>query len=165
MADDLLAVKVQVEGLHALGRALKAEEDGKQLRREVTRNMRDALQPAVADARSGIMSMPATGTASPGLRSEIAKKIRPEVRLSGRSTGARVRAKKIRTRNFANAPKRTQQAKGWRHRVFGTDEWVTQQGKVDWFDRAMDGKRDLYRAACQEAMEAMAERIARRGRG
>ena len=165
MADDaLLSVEIKTDALKRLATALKAEADGKALRKELSANMRDALKPAAADAKAGIISMPAKTTAAPGLRSSVARRIRPEVRLSGRSTGARVKAKKIKVRGFANAPKRTQSAKGWRRRVYGSDNWVTQHGKVDWFDRAMDGKRGGYTAAVKDAMDAMAERIARRAR-
>lgn len=165
MADDgLLSIEIKTDALKRLGAALRAEEDGKALRKELSANLRDALKPAAADAKAGIMSMPAQRTAAPGLRSSIARRIRPEVRLSGRSTGARVKAKKIKVRGFTNAPKRTQSAKGWRRRVYGSDNWVTQHGKVDWFDRAMDGKKDRYAAGVKEAMDAMADRIARRAR-
>ncbi|GAA2364717.1 hypothetical protein [Streptomyces carpaticus] len=156
------------EGLDALGRRLRAEADGKALRRELAKNLRDELKPAAALAKSGIMAMPSAGTmpTSPGLRGEIAKKIRPEVKLGGRWSGARVKARKTRgTRGFANAPKRTQSAKGWRRRVFGSSTWVTQRGRTLWFDRALQGGRERqYQQAVLAAMEAMARRIAGRGR-
>ncbi|GAA2351776.1 hypothetical protein [Streptomyces carpaticus] len=155
------------EGLDALGRRLRAEEDGKALRRELAANLRNELKPAAALAKSGIMAMPSAGTmpTSPGLRAEIAKRIRPEVKLGGRWSGARVKARKTRgTRGFANAPKRTQSAKGWRRRVFGSSTWVTQRGRVLWFDRALQGRERQYQQAVLAAMENMARRIAGRGR-
>lgn len=162
----MVAVEVKAEDLGKFAAALKAEQDGKQLRRELAKNMRGALAPAAEIAKGSIMSMASAGPGtSPALRSEIAKKIRPEVRLSGRSTGARVKARKIRARDFANAPKRTQSAKGWRRMAYGRDRWVVQYGKVEWFDRAMAGKRDKYRAAVIDAMQAMADRIAKRSGG
>ncbi|MGW3346800.1 hypothetical protein ACWDA3_26105 [Nonomuraea rubra] len=165
--DDLISVEVQHKGLEALARVLKEQEDGKQLRRELARNMREALAPAATLAKSGIMAMASAGPGtSPGLRSEIAKKIRPEVKLSGRWTGARVKARKIPgIRGFANAPKRTQSRKGWRTQSYGNGVWRTQMGRIEWFDRALDGQQSRYRAAVLKAMEDMAERIASRTRG
>ncbi len=154
------------EGLDALVRALRAEEDGKVLRRELAKNMRASLKPAAVQAKSGIMAMSSSGLGtSPALRSAIAKRIRPEVKLGGRWTGARVKSRKIpRIRGFANAPKRTQAAAGWRTQTYGNGVWRTQRGKIDWFDRSMVGRENEFRAAVFEAMEEMARRIASRAR-
>ena len=153
------------EGLAALTRAIRAEEDGKQLRKELARDMREALKPGAAEAKSSIMSLSSAGLpTAPALRSSVAKKIRPEVKLGGRWSGARVKAFKTKNvRNFPNAPKRLNRAGGWRHPVFGRREvWVQQHGKVDWFDRAFEGREGQYRAAVEAAMENMARRIASR---
>lgn len=159
-------VEVTHDDLDALVHAIKAEADGKQLRKELAKNMRDALKPAAEQAKSGIMSMgSATGGTAPALRSSIAKRIRPEVRLTGRRTGARVKARKIPgIRGFANAPKRTQAKGGWRTQSWGNGTWRTQHGRIQWFDRAMDGHQAQYREAVRKAMEAMARRIASRAR-
>ncbi|MFE1749006.1 hypothetical protein ACFW88_00370 [Streptomyces anandii] len=155
------------DGLAALVRAIRAEEDGKQLRKELARDMREALKPGAAEAKSQIMSMSSAGLpTSPALRSSIARKIRPEVKLGGRWSGARVKAFKTKNvRGFPNAPKRTNRAGGWRHPVFGSREvWVQQRGKVDWFDRSFQGHEAQYKAAVEAAMENMARRIAERAR-
>ena len=163
MSEPLLTVTF--EGLDALTGALRAEEDGKELRKELAKNMREALKPAVVQAKSGIMSMQASSTASPALRPAIAKKIRAEVKLGGRWTGARIKARKVQgIRGFANAPKRTQRASGWRTQTFGNGVWRVQHGKVDWFDRAVEPDAARYKQAVAEAMESMARRIADRAR-
>ncbi|MFF4576919.1 hypothetical protein ACFY15_00680 [Streptomyces sp. NPDC001373] len=159
-------VTVTHDGLDALARALRKESDGKQLRKELAKNMRDALKPAAAQAKSGIMAMASSGPGTaPALRSAIAKKIRPEVKLGGNWSGARIKAFKTRNiRGFANAPKRTNRARGWRHLTYGREPWVQQHGKTLWFDRAMEGDTNRYTAAVHEAMEAMARRLADRAR-
>lgn len=153
-------------GLAALVRAIRAEEDGKELRKELAKNMREALKPGAQEAKSSIMAMPSSGLmpTAPALRTAVAKKIRPEVKLGGRWSGARVKAFKTKNvRGFPNAPKRLNRAGGWRHPVFGNREvWVQQHGKVDWFDRAFQGREGQYKAAVEEAMENMARRIADR---
>ncbi|MBK3575135.1 hypothetical protein JHN63_15200 [Streptomyces sp. MBT65] len=152
------------EGLDALARALKAEADGKQLRKELAANLREALKPGAGQAKSSIMGMVSLHGSQPALRSSIAKKIRPEVKLGGRWTGARVKAFKTKNiRGFPNAPKRTNSARGWRHPVFGnTGVWVHQRGKLEWFDKAFRGREGVYKQAVHEAMEDMARRIADR---
>ncbi|MEU3972403.1 hypothetical protein [Streptomyces bacillaris] len=158
---------VSHEGLTALVRAIRREEDGKLLRKELAKNMRDALRPGAAMAKSGIMAMPSAGTGmGPGLRAGIAKKIRPEVKLGGRWTGARVKAFKTPgLRGFANAPKRTNRRDGgWRTLTYGREPWRTQVGKRQWFDEAFENDADRHRAAVYDAMESMARRLAARAR-
>lgn len=166
MAGPPFALRVEThEGLAALVRAIRAEEDGKQLRKELAQNMRNALKPAAAEAKSSIMGMAsATGGTAPGLRSSISRKIRPEVKLGGNWSGARVKAFKTRNvRNFPNAPKRTNRAGGWRHPVYGNREvWAEQHGKTDWFDDTFEGRAAHYRQEVMNAMEDMAQRIADR---
>ncbi|MFC8290073.1 hypothetical protein ACFUJ0_06075 [Streptomyces sp. NPDC057242] len=153
------------EALAALSRAIRAEADGKELRKDLAKNMREALKPAATEAKGGIMAMGSAGlSTSPALRSAIAKKIRPEVKLGGRWSGARIKAFKTKNvRGFANAPKRTNRARGWRHLVYGrADSWVTQHGKTDWFDDAMAGVGPNAKEAVERAMEDMARRLASR---
>lgn len=152
------------DGLAALVRAIRAEEDGKQLRKELAANMRDALKPGAQQAKDSIMGMVSLHGAAPALRTSIARKIRPEVKLGGRWSGARVKVFKTKNiRGFPNAPKRTNRASGWRHPVYGNrDVWTHQRGKLEWFDRAFRGREGLYKQAVEQAMEDMARRIANR---
>jgi hypothetical protein len=160
-------LRVTHEGLDQLARALKAEEDGKQLRKELAANLREALKPGAEQAKGSIMGMISLHShPAPALRSSIAKKIRPEVKLGGRWSGARVKAFKTKNvRGFPNAPKRTNNPRGWRHPVWGNREvWAHQRGKLEWFDRAFAGREAMYKQAVHEAMEEMARRIAARVR-
>ncbi|MFD7428405.1 hypothetical protein ACFV6Z_15355 [Streptomyces sp. NPDC059818] len=158
-------LRVTHEGLDALVRAIRREEDGKALRKELAKNMRDALRPGAALAKSGIMAMPSAGTGmGAGLRAGIAKKIRPEVKLGGRWTGARVKAFKTPgLRGFSNAPKRINRRNGgWRSLTYGHEPWRTQQGKPGWFDDSFTNDAAAYQAAAHQAMEDMARRLASR---
>ena len=147
-----LGLELTPQNLRQISRALRAEEDGKELRKELTRNMREALKPGAVRAKSSIMSMSSTTPHDgPALKSAIARKIRPEVRITGKFPGAKIKAFKTKNlRGFPNAPKRTNRASGWRHPVYGNREvWVQQSGKVKWFDHAFEGERDTYRRAVQ----------------
>ncbi|MEU9888673.1 hypothetical protein [Sphaerisporangium sp. NPDC051011] len=159
----MIEMGVDAEALKALGRALKAEADGKQLRRDLIKQLKAPLAPAVAEIRAGLMSIGSGGLPSDGepLRSAVAKRIRAEAKLSGFAAGVRVRARKTpAVRNFANAAKRLNSPKGWRRRVYGTDRWVVQHGKPHYFDDPLAHRRAEFRAAVLRAMEDLAARIA-----
>lgn len=160
-----LSLELDPQNLRAVGRALRAEEDGKELRKELTKNMREALKPGAARAKSSIMSMASTTPHDgPALKTSIARKIRPEVRITGKFPGAKIKAFKTKNlRGFPNAPKRTNRASGWRHPVYGNREvWVQQTGKVKWFDRAFEGEQAHYKRQVQLALAEMVNRIASR---
>jgi hypothetical protein len=161
-----VAVELTIEqrALLELGRALKREEDGKQLRRDLLRELKKPLAPAVAEIKSGVMAMPVHGGIPPAggepLRPAVAKRIRSEVKLSGKAIGVRVRARRTpAVRNFAHAPKRINSAKGWRHRVYGSDRWVVQMGNPGYFDEPLEERRGEFRRSVLEAMDATARRI------
>lgn len=162
MSDPPVTFSLRVEGLDAMVRRLRREEDGDRLHADLARELYAALEPAAVQARSGIMAMSSAGLGtSPGLRSTIAAHIQPEIRLGGTWAGARVRATRTPgVRRFANAPKRTQNPRGWRTQIYGTGRWRTQRGRPNWFDRAMQGRADSYRRAAEQAMDAMARRLA-----
>ncbi|MDX2948896.1 hypothetical protein [Streptomyces caniscabiei] len=160
-----LNLQLTPQNLRNISNALRAEEDGKELRKELTRNMREALKPGAVRAKSNIMSMAsATPHGGPALKSSIARKIRPEVRISGKFPGAKIKAFKTpNVRGFANAAKRTNRASGWRHPVYGNREvWAQQHGKTKWFDHAFEGQRNAYEHAVKSALADMVNRIASR---
>jgi len=159
-------ITVDTTQLEHFVRILSAEADPKKLRRELAKELRGALDPAVQTARSSIQAMGHTSQdhPSPALRPTIARGIRAEVRLTGRSTGARVKVKRTPgVRGFANAPKLTNRD-SWRHPVHGRDTWVEQRGKPGWFDDPMQANKAQYQAAVMRVMNAWAARIARRAR-
>src|SRR5947209_4575786 len=129
----VVELRVHDEDLKALARRLRQLEDGKQLRKDLVRGLREAVKPAVDAAKASIRSMPTSGRrhAGPGLRAGVARAVTVQVRTSGRSAGVRVRARKTPgLRGFANAPKRLNRQAGWRHPVMGDREaWVSQRGK------------------------------------
>lgn len=159
-----LDLSVTTDDLQSLVRALRAEEDGKALRKQLARELKQALEPFAARARSAALAIPAQGPqVSPAIRPAIAKRIQPEIKLGGRWTGARLRARKTpNIRNFANAPKRTQALEGFHAPIFGTGRWRVQRGKPDWFDESLQGLQPAAAQAAQRVIEGMARRIAQR---
>jgi hypothetical protein len=154
---------VTADDLRDVGTALKYEEDGARLRRALTKELRTAVAPAVAEAKGRVMAMGTAGLPHAGepLRAAVARRVTAQARLTGRSAGVRVRAsKKGMPRGFANAPKRLNAAGGWRHPVFGdADRWVDQTGAPGWFDDPLRARRAEYRQAVERAVKDMADRI------
>lgn len=161
-----ILLTVEQKALQELARALKEHEDGKKIRRELAKNLREALQPAITQIKAGLWGV-GSGDIKPDgepLRTAVAKNIKAEARLTGRSTGARVRAKKTpHVRGFANAPKRLNRRKGWRHPLFGHNIWVQQMGNPGYFDDPLQERRDDYRKAILQVMEDTAKKIAAKG--
>lgn len=149
---------------------LRREADGKELRKELMKTTKAALQPAVSELRGAILAMPSSGDPrkGPPLRQTIAARVRVEVRLSGKTPGARIKVRKTPSlRGFANAPMRTNRRAGWRHPVFSEDRmgsWVSQTGKPGWFDDTLKPNQEKYRRAVLAAVEEMARRVASRMR-
>jgi hypothetical protein len=155
--------QVSADDLRDIGLALKLEEDGVRLRRQLSKELRDAVAPAVADAKGRLMSMGSAGLARDGepLRKAVASRMQVQARLTGKSAGVKVRARKSGLpRDFANAPKRLNRDGGWRHPVFGNREaWVSQRGAPGWFDDPMQQRKAEFRAAVERAVRDMATRI------
>lgn len=165
----MITASVTSEDLADLAVAIKYEDDGKAMRRELLQNLRKATRPALVGAKASIMSMPSSGLLNPGgsLRRAIAKEIKQETKLSGRSAKVKIKVKKQQIRGFNNPAKRTNMTDGWRHPIFpkkgrkNDAAWVRQIGKPNWFDGEMKKRHAEYRAAVKAAMDHTAERIAR----
>lgn len=155
---------VEQRAFQEVSRRLLAEADGKKLRRDLGKELRKAAQPIVLEARANILALPssARGARTP-LRATIAREVKVQVRYSGNRTGVRIRVgKRKMPRGFANAPKRLNSGRGWRHPVFGDyDTWVQQLGRPSWFHDATRGHRPEVRRAVLRAMNAALKRIAK----
>lgn len=158
--------------------AIKAEDDGKILLRDLRRDLRAATKPGETSAKAAIMSMPATGLRNVGgsMRSAIRKEIKTETKLNARSAVIKIKVRRRSVRGFENPAKRFNSTKPWRHPVrpwkregdqvvaLPRNEWtwVTQVSpKPGWFDDAVKGHRTGYEAAVRKAMNDTADRIAR----
>lgn len=163
----VIEMSFEAQRLEEVVAALQYESDGKQLRKEMTANLRAAIAPAIPVIKAGVMSMGGHGSVTPALRTSIASRVRIATRATGARAGVRVSIGRTpQIRGFRNAPKRLN-ADSFRHPVFGNREkWVTQRGAPGYFDRPLQERQDEMRAAVVRAVEEMSERIARRaGKG
>lgn len=159
-----MEITVEQKGLTATLAALKAEDNGKALRSQLNKDLRAAVMPAVAEARSAILAMPVKD-ATGGMREAIAAAIKVGVRATGKQAGVQVSLPRNKyPRGFKNAPRKFN-AQGFRHPVFGTGTWVTQTGDPGWFTKSMLTSEAAARDAIIAALTAMAARIAESSRG
>lgn len=176
-------VEVDRTDMRLLLRALRDEADGKEMRRDLVRGLRVAVEPAAAAARASILSMGVHGRShpTPGLRASVARATKVSVRTGRNRPGVVVRVKKTKTvRGFDNAPKRLNSKKGWRHPVPVPRRerealeaaglpvepaWVTQMGKPGWFDEPMKAAAPAAIAAAELTLDNVARRISAKTRG
>lgn len=172
----VVRAEVSAPDLVDLAVAIRYEEDGAVMRRDLMRGLRAAVRPAVDEAKSSIMSMESKGLRQKGgsLRRAVARQVTTETNLTQRKAKVKVKVRKRdMPRGFENAPKALQLPGGWRHPVVqrglrGAEgpmppaKWVAQIGKPGWFDEPLRSHREQYRAAVQAAMQRTADRIARR---
>jgi hypothetical protein len=151
--------------LKAVNRALKQAADGKQLRKNLNRELGAVTGPMVAKVKAAWRSAPSKGHASssrarrgqPDLRVLLAKATRAEKRLTGKQAGVRVRTdgRKMPDRmkalpGYAEGIRR----RPWRHQVFGDREtWVTQQP----FPRFYQAVQPDEARARQQTIKAVAQ--------
>lgn len=159
-------IEVDEKQIVRLVAALDAEADGKALGRDLVQELEHVVEPAVMAAQASIMSMSSSTELTPGLRSTVASHTHARVRLTGEHPSVGVAVDKTgMPRDFTNAPKRLNSRKGWRHRVFGRDVWVTQRGKPGWFDDTIEKFKPAAERAAAKALDKVAERIDRRTKG
>lgn len=156
-------LSVEQDDLRRLVAALSELSDGKALRRELAKNLRDAVRPVVPEIQRGLMAVHSVGHGDGSLRSTVAKGVTVAARLTQRSTGATIKVKRTPgLRGFSTAGRLLNRSGGWRHPVFGMDVWVAQKGNPGYFNNPINARRDQLRRAVVNAMEDMATRIATR---
>jgi hypothetical protein len=137
--------------LSDLARALRREGDsGKGLKRELYRGLQRATKPLKAKAQQAAeSSLPQSG----GLNQVVAAKSKITTRiLTGSSPRVSIQAKGVGISTD----------KGFvRHRVFGTDAWVTQRVQGGWFTQTMKDSGPAVAKELNDAIDDVADRIKR----
>ncbi|MFD9706212.1 hypothetical protein [Lentzea sp. NPDC059081] len=160
----VVELSVDERRLRDLARALKSEEDGKELRKDLVKTSRAVLNPTRNAARAAIKSMPSRGHAGPKLRTAVAQKVMVQIKTNGRYPGAVLRAKKTpKLRKFRNAPKRLNARSGWNHpSINNPDVTVHQDGKPGWFDDTTRKDRKKYRRELRGVIQRAEARLRRK---
>ncbi|WP_199444456.1 hypothetical protein [Umezawaea beigongshangensis] len=154
-------ISAEERKLRDLARALRSEEDGKAMRRDMVREMRAVLNPTRNAARAAIRAMPSNGHAGLKLRSVVASKVMVQIKPSGRFAGAALRAKKTPSvRKFRNAPKRLNARKGFTHPAINNPSArIHQMGRPGWFDDTTRRDRAKHKRAMAGVLRAAEQRI------
>ncbi|MDX8050402.1 hypothetical protein SK571_13505 [Lentzea sp. BCCO 10_0798] len=146
-----------------LARAMRSEEDGKALRKDMLREFRAALNPTRNSVRAAIRAMPTKGHAGMKLRSKVAAKVMVQIRPTGKFPGATLKAKKTpNVRKFRNAPKRLNQKSFQRPMIGNPRQRVRQVGAPGWFDKTVRARRGAHRRAARNVIKAAEKRLKRK---
>lgn len=103
---------------------------GGELTKKLRRELRKAAQPLVPAVRASIMQIPTTGDKSTGLRRQMAKATKLEMKTTGRQAGIAIRVdgRKMPSRCGRLPSYMEGTRKRWRHPVYGNrNVWVGQQ--------------------------------------
>jgi hypothetical protein len=144
-------------------RALKSEEDGRELRADLIGNLKPIAEAAASAARSRLLATPTKGLEHPPppLYATLAAKTKPYVRQTGKRAGVGVQVSDKAVGRFPNAARRVNAAK-WRHPTYGRTPWVNQVGSPGWFSEPMKATRPSALAAVQRAVNDAVRRLERR---
>jgi len=125
----------------------------KALPTKLRQELRKAVKPMVADAKSNVKNMTVGGQAgTTGLRKLVARGVTVQV-ATGRVARLRI-VTKTPTGSMAAIPRGLASEKGWRHPVFGnTDTWVTEKFGVNWFMSAMADNSKEVNVRVQKILE------------
>lgn len=106
--------------------------DNKELTKRFRKELRAVAKPLVPIVRQSIRSIPSKRGYTPdGLRAQMAKAVRVEVRTTGKDANVSIRVdgRKM-PAHMKSLPSMAEGKKRWRHPVFGNREvWVTQASR------------------------------------
>lgn len=163
----LVGVEVDADDLVELTRSLRGLENGKDLRKQLRKDITKAAKPMVPAIRAKVKGLPSKGESEgrdrPGLRVSIAKATRLQVQMSGRYAGVTVRVdpKKM-PPGMHNLPAYLEGGPGferWRHPVYGnTDAWVTQRPHPYFYAIATHAEPHIKRAVA-DAVDSIRRQI------
>lgn len=157
---DVVAIEPDRIGFERVARALDGEADGRSWRRDLSGGMAAGLAPGVAAVRSAVLSR---GGGGPHEGMPLRQAVAAAVHVVPLGSGATIVADHTpHVRRFAHAPKRLNQRRGWRRRVYGGSRIVIQRGPAGWFDDTLEALAPRLQSAAHAALEGRARRISRK---
>lgn len=151
--------------MRTMGRAFKQAEDGKVLKRELSKRIRKLGAPLAAEQRARVRSLPSSRGGRPGLRQAVARQTRVATRWSGRNAGVSIiqRARSM-PRGFNMAGRMLNRGE-WHPSAFGAAPVTQHVRPTGWFDQPVLEARPLIGRQVREAIEDTAAKIARSAHG
>lgn len=149
------------EKMSILKRAMAEAADGKVLKRELAKQLRDIMNPLVAEQRRKVLSLPSRGGHPDSMRQAVARQTKAATRWSGKSMGVQIiqRARSM-PRNFQMAGRMFNRQEGWNPTTLGGETVHQQIRPAQWFDGPTDGQRPEVAQKVHRALEATAAKIA-----
>lgn len=159
-----LDLKVRgADKLAKVGKALREAGD-KELKKELTRGMRAAAKPMVAEAkRAAKDKLPRHG----GLNARVARsRMTVQVRTSGRRLGVRIAANGPKEAGGRSLNIRALNRGEFKHPVWARgprDKWVWAEQSIEpgWFDDTLTRQRPRVQGELIKAIDAVARRVER----
>jgi hypothetical protein len=151
--------------LRTLSAQIKQVSDPKQVRKDLTKGLRQGAKPAAVAVKAAAKSLPAkSGGKATGLRRRMASAAGVQVRTSGQMAGVRVRVSRARMGEQASLAKVTNEG-SWRHPVYGNRHvWVVQRSRRGWFDSATARSAPAVRKALKKVLDDTERKLrSRRG--
>lgn len=141
--------------------ALALRKVDPKLKNALTRRIRAAGKPVVADVRRAVLAAPAHGPRHTGLRAAIAKAVTLATSTSKGNPGIRFRVPGSRMPSGQRSlpPYFEGYRSNWRHPTFGHKVWKDgrsawqPQGAHPYFFRTIQGHADDFRDACRQAVD------------
>lgn len=145
-----------------LSKALNADDVGKKIKRETSKQLRGLVDPMLQRRKAAILRVSSHGHKGPSMRQAIAKQTKAQARWSGKQGGVSIiqRARAM-PRNFNMAGRAFNRAAGWNPQPIGGVKHHQQIRPVAWFDSESDaGETRRVRREIERALESTAGRIA-----
>ena len=154
------------ERLRALAREFRSREDGKQLRKELRKELKGTGTRILKAEKAAVRALPSKGqnarAGRPSTRRQVARATQLRIRMSGPRTGVmvwvnpgRMPAGKGSVPGYMEGVRPYQR---WRHPVFGRDAWTTQRA-TPWFYRTAGRYGGEAQRAAARAIDRFADRI------
>ncbi|WP_143517289.1 hypothetical protein [Pseudonocardia sp. MH-G8] len=125
------------------------------MRKELNAAVRRGAKPMAQAVKAGALALPAETGQSTGLRASMAA----ATRFSNTARGAFVMVDSSRMPgDQATLPVHTDSG-AWRHPVFGSDTWVSQTSRADWFATAALSQSHVVEREVGEVLDKIADRI------
>lgn len=147
--------------MNHLARVFAKAEDGKLMKRELAKRLRQIVRPLVQERKAAVLALPSKGHAGQSMRQAIARQTRAATRWRGRNTGISIiqRARGM-PRNFNMAGRAFNREMGWTPTTLGGIKEHQQMRPALWFDSKSKTDRPVIRRQIEKAIGDASDKMA-----
>lgn len=156
------------EKMGKLKRAFAEAANGKDLKRELAKELRGLLNPLVSAQRQAVLRLPSKGGRrgnGGSMRQAVARQVKGATRWSGQNAGVSViqRARGM-PRDFRMAGRMFNREEGWNPTTLGGETVHQEMQPAGWFDDLTTGVRPDVAQKVSSALDRAAARIGQQAR-